>query len=69
MNETRNADIVARRGAGETLQAIGNRYRLTRERVRQIVVKHERRHREAEQHRISQESLLGREVTGQTPNP
>lgn len=35
----RNADILSRFSAGETLQAIGERYGLTRERVRQIIAK------------------------------
>ena len=34
--DVRNADIVRRARTGETFQAIGERYNLTRERVRQI---------------------------------
>lgn len=36
----RNADIVCRFRAGETLQAIGDRYGVTRERVRQITIRY-----------------------------
>ena len=35
----RDADICKRRKAGETLQAIADRYAMTRERVRQIEAK------------------------------
>lgn len=35
-NEDRDVRIVAERDAGETLQSIGERYGITRERVRQI---------------------------------
>jgi len=37
--EERNADIEQRYLKGETLEAIGNHWRLSRERVRQILVK------------------------------
>ena len=37
MNETRDAEIIRLRDNGLTLQEIGDRYGLTRERVRQIV--------------------------------
>lgn len=39
---TRNETILARFDAGETLEAIGQDFNLTRERVRQIVAKHGR---------------------------
>ena len=37
--QKRNADIEARFISGETLQAIGDVYHITRERVRQILAK------------------------------
>lgn len=49
MNTERNTAIVHARMAGETLQAIANRYGLTRERIRQIVVRHQRDQRKAAQ--------------------
>lgn len=39
-NAARYGEIVAARAAGETLQSVGDRHGISRERVRQIVAKH-----------------------------
>jgi hypothetical protein len=49
-NTERNAQIVADRMSGMTLQACGDKHGICRERVREIVAKHERRKIEGTEH-------------------